>query len=206
MPLRALTSYPRLLSLAAGIAFLLSGGGLVQAAIIELEATLTGDQEVPPVATEASGTATIAFDPETRLFDLDLFVIGIGLDDLAGAGPNDTPVHIHRGPPGVNGPIIVDLGFMSDFFEDEGGLRLVISGELLGGQQGELFTAPAGNAAVMLAGNTYINVHTQAFPAGEIRGQIISAQVPPPTPIPLPGSALLLGLGLVGMAWARREY
>ena len=54
----------------------------------------------------------------------------------------------------------------------------------------------AANVADLLAGNTYLNLHTATFPAGEIRDQL--------TPVPVPAAVWLLGSGLIALHGAGR--
>lgn len=74
----------------------------------------------------------------------------------------DTPIlaHIHRGVAGVNGPIVVDL--VPPDAGDPGASSGCVSEsdkELLG----EIQNRPVG---------FYVNVHTERFPAGAVRGQL----------------------------------
>ncbi len=66
--------------------------------------TLSGANEVPPVATDASGSATVTFTVSagTVSYDLQVDISNFDMDDLA-AG------HFHNGMPGENGPIVENI-------------------------------------------------------------------------------------------------
>jgi hypothetical protein len=118
-------------------------------------ATLSGANEVPPSGSTATGTATIERDGD----EVDFTVTVNGLTAV-------TMAHIHSGAAGVNGPIRVNL-FL-------GPTTGTVNGQLVSGT----FTATDVQTIsfdVLLnelrTGAAYVNVHTTAFPAGEIRGQ-----------------------------------
>jgi hypothetical protein len=111
--------------------------------------------------------------------------------------------HIHRGPVGVNGPVI--FGFIGSPFNDTNPNDVVVApfGSGVGGTVTAKWDAGEGNGTTLtaelpnlLAGNTYINFHTIQFGGGEIRGQI--------SKIPEPGTLALLGLALGALALRRR--
>jgi hypothetical protein len=160
---------------------------VASADIITYNFNLDGGQEVPPNASGAVGAAQLVYDTDTMMYDMDLMAFGIGLGDLLDVGPNSTPVHVHMAPAGANGPIVVDLGFASSFFDDGLGIRLQINDALFGGTQGGVDSDPAVVRDALLAGNLYVNIHTSTYGGGEIRGQIV----------PEPASLALMLLGLV---------
>ena len=120
------------------------------AAIIPLTATIDGLQETPPNASPASGSATMSLDTDTNTLNMTCTFSGL-------VAPQ-TAAHIH-GPaaPGVPAGILVPLPV----------------GQIIN-QSFVLSDAVEGH---VLAGLTYINIHTQAFPGGEIRGQIVQEPV-----------------------------
>ncbi len=154
---------------------------------------LSGDQQVPPNGSPAVGAAELIYDEDDQTFSLDMMIFGITLDDLFNVGPNSTPVHIHNAPTGQNGAIVIDLGFLATFQEDGLGIRLQIDNVLFGGQQGNLFTDPNTNEDALFAGELYVNIHTNDFNSGELRGQIV------PTP------ASVLTLAALGLFASRRR-
>jgi hypothetical protein len=116
---------------------------------------LTGAQEVPPVATAASGSGQI-----TVLSDQSI------TGSVKITGMVAKAAHIHEGAPGKAGPVIIPLTKTSDDT-----WSVPVNAKLTASQ----YTA-------YLAGNLYVNVHSAAQPAGEIRGQITP---PPPPPRPM---------------------
>lgn len=84
-----------------------------------------------------------------------------------------TAAHLHLGAKGANGPVIVPL-FTGP--QKTGSFTRVLAkgtitqADLTGPMAGKTF---ADLAAAVLAGQTYVNVHTVKSPNGQIRGQII---------------------------------
>jgi CHRD domain len=86
---------------------------------------------------------------------------------------NVTAAHIHSGKTGANGPILVTL------FKTESPSSKPINGILTSGNltNADLEGPMAGKTLIDLTkamelGETYVNVHSEEFPNGEIRGQI----------------------------------
>ncbi len=114
---------------------------------------MTGAQEVPPTTSTATVTFNGMFNPANNMMTLGI--------TFSGLSSNTTGAHIHRAAVGVNGPIIVDLAGL--------GFPLGVTS----GTFTATFAFPAGDVASFTANNTYINIHTQTLPGGEVRGQIM---------------------------------
>lgn len=167
------------------------------AAILSANFGLSGAQEVPANGSSELGIGAIDYDTTTNTFDMTLFVVGIPLSELRPTGPNATPVHIHLAPAGANGPIVIDLGFLASFQQDGLGISLTAMGVTAGGTYGGVISDPATVIQAFIDGNLYVNIHTESFPGGEIRGQI------PRLPIPTPATATLMGIA--GLVAAKRR-
>ncbi len=135
------SSSPRRLATALVVAGLVAGSAAAQ--VEHLTARLTGDQQVPPVASAALGWATVQVDTGSGRTQIFCHVEGL------------TPVaaHLHLGAAGQNGGVMVGLSGGPANWTGTGTLN-------------------ATQVQAVLSAGTYINVHTQANPGGEIRGQV----------------------------------
>jgi hypothetical protein len=107
---------------------------------------LTGAQEVGPVATAAFGGGELFIDTDVNTVTYRIV--------FGGMGSAETAAHIH-GPaaPGVNAGVLVALP--------------------AGNPKVGVWAYAEAQEADILAGRTYVNVHSVANPAGEIRGQVV---------------------------------
>ena len=107
--------------------------------------TLSGSNEVPPVSTSATGTATVTIKPDHSVVVKESVT-----------GMTATASHIHEAAAGTNGPVIVPFTKTADnTFAASDAAKLTDS-------QYESFKA----------GKLYVNVHSAAHPGGEIRAQL----------------------------------
>lgn len=126
----------------ASVAVALSlGAGPAAAA----ELKLSGDNEVPPVKTSASGSGTITVASD-----------GAVSGSVKTSGVDGTMAHIHVGAAGSNGPVIIPLTKGAD------GTWTVPAGAKLNEDQMKSYKA----------GALYVNVHSEANKGGEIRAQL----------------------------------
>jgi Cu/Zn superoxide dismutase len=143
----------------------------------EFSARLTGDKEVPPVDSDATGRIRLTANSQQDALDYQLSV-----SNLNGVA---TGAHIHRGSAGTNGPIVANLNIRGTFAGASasasagGGSAMTststggtitsadLKGPLEGKQVSDLIK-------LIEDGKAYVNVHTRQHPNGEIRGQLTS--------------------------------
>ncbi len=150
-------------TLAALLPFLLLTGLGCEDVVRSFEALLSGSWIIPPVTTAATGEAVINLDAGDTEVSYKLTVEDI--ENVASA-------YIYLAPSGQTGEIIAHLypgptkpGPFSGVLA-ENSLRVAdLKGPLAGEPMSRMIT-------VLRAGSTYVQVNTDSFPNGEIRGQI----------------------------------
>jgi hypothetical protein len=122
-----------------------------------------GGNEVPPVDAQGQCQALFALTADGTGLQYSLIVANI---------ESVTQAHIHLAPAGANGGVVAFLfGFVPEGETTNGTLAqgIITDADLIGALAGMTI---ADLLAELEAGNAYVNVHTQAHPAGEVRGQI----------------------------------
>lgn len=140
-----------------------------QAAVYTLDLALSGEYEVLPNPSTATGILIGTYDNVTNVLDFTMMFNGL-------TGPT-TSAHFHKAGPGMNGPVQIGLvgfplGVTSGYYSD----AYVLTPE----QETDL-----------LCGLWYINIHTTAYPGGEIRSQLKEGMTI--------GELTPLGIGLTGL-------
>jgi hypothetical protein len=142
-------------------------------------ATLSGTEVVPPVKTSGTGMANFEVSENSLSYQVNILNTA-----------KVTSVQIHKGTPGTNGdaiatvfkpkdngrnlienmPKISDISSTtqrSSSFSYSGNIdELALTGPLKGKTVSDLVLA-------MQSGETYVVVHTEDYPKGELRGQIL---------------------------------
>lgn len=115
---------------------------------IEFRATLAGSSEVPGNPSTATGTSTLTFNKDTKIFTVTTTYSGIAT--------TVTGAHIHKAAVGTAGGIIFPFGSAL------ASPIVFTSAALTADQETDL-----------MAHLYYTNVHSTTYPGGEIRGQLI---------------------------------
>jgi hypothetical protein len=109
-----------------------------------INVTLSGSEEVPPLSVPGSGRGSFTIGEDGSVSGS---VTTTGVEGMA--------AHIHQGPRGQDGPVIIPLT-----------------------KSGDTYTAPRGakltdaQMQAFKAGNLYVNVHTARNKGGEVRAQL----------------------------------
>ncbi|MEC4985303.1 MAG: choice-of-anchor I family protein [Oscillatoria sp. PMC 1068.18] len=159
---------------------------------------LTGSQEVDPVTTDATGTAILSLNEAGNALEYSITVSGLDFGNLLGIDPQTadtgddvTMLHFHNAVRGANGGVV--FGIISPN-QDDDDLSLTLNADgstTISGVWEETdtanqplsdFLADLQNADAGEDVPLYLNVHTNEFPGGEIRGQIVGGTLEQLTP------------------------
>lgn len=133
------------------------------AQVVQMAATLSAGDETPALLSGAVGTAEVGVDVTNKELSITLRVFNLPTASTAG--------HIHVGPKGVAGPIVIDFpnipGRTGDF-----ALTFRVNQAAMRVQSALGINTMDDVIQAITGGNAYVNIHSTTNPAGEIRGQL----------------------------------
>lgn len=183
----------------SALVFVLFVSDVGYASPITFAGVISGSNEDPVTGSPGTGNAIVMYDPSTHLLSLN--VVFSGLEAAT------TAAHIHCciAPPGNTGVATTTPSFVgfpldvtSGTFVNSFDLTLASSWNpaFITANGGTVAGAEAALAAGLESDMAYFNIHTTAFPNGEVRAFLV--------PVPEPGSILLALAGLAGLVWVQR--
>ena len=181
------------------VTILLGCASVAHADVHNFTTALSGDREVPPNSSPATGMASVLIDDAANTMSLHVTFSG-----LVGT---TTAAHIHcctaepgMGDSGVATTLpsfaMFPLGVTSGTYDKTLDLlsASTYNPAFITAAGGTLALAEAQLLSGLATGSSYFNIHTSAYPGGEIRGFLVAA------PIPAPGELTMLVMGLAGLA------
>ncbi len=149
------------------LSFMLLFAFVASAQGTKFEAQLSGKNQSPAVDTPAHGVATFQISADGKSLSYRVSVTDI---------ENVSMAHIHMGPAGEEGPVVAWLYpskppavVKKGKFTGVLARGTLTAANLAGPLEGKTI---ADLVEQIKAGKAYVNVHTEKYPAGEIRGQI----------------------------------
>lgn len=131
---------------------------------VALHATLIGSEEVPIVLTGAVGTVNINVDTVSLELTVDMRVFNLPTGSTAS--------HIHVGPPGIGGPVVIDFPIARGITGDTTLNFRLHDGPAFHPRPEIGIITWADAVQAIVGGNSYVNVHTSGNGGGEIRGRL----------------------------------
>jgi hypothetical protein len=185
------------------VTILLSCASAAHADVHNFTTTLSGAKEVPPNTSPGTGAATVVIDDAANTMALHVTFSG-----LAGT---TSAAHIHccTAEPGTDSAGVATtvptfsmfpLGVTSGTYDVTLDLlsASTYNPAFVTAAGGTLALAEAQLLAGLATGTSYFNIHTSAYPNGEIRGFLDAALIPEP------GTLAMWVMGLAGLAGVRR--
>lgn len=188
-------------TLRASILVALFFGSTAHASLITYQADLTGSAEVPPTGSPGTGFAQVFIDTVAQTMRVSV--------EFSGLLGQTTASHIHcctaspgvgnagvatQTPSFINFPLGVTSGtYTSPLFD------LTVASTYNSAfvtAEGSVANAESALLAGLAAGDTYLNIHTNVQPGGEIRGVLVVT--------PEPATLLITAVVLLGLAFAKR--
>ncbi|HYW32802.1 MAG TPA: CHRD domain-containing protein [Gemmatimonas sp.] len=173
MPFRPVAR-SRALSTLSLVGLLLAGGVLASCSdddnpvtptpLVRFRAALVGSEEVPPVASAATGNSEFTLSRTNDTLYVNITVNGLS---------NVRFGHFHTGARGANGGVVAFLvdgpPTLTGVQNGRIGKQFITAANLVNSLAGQPLSALIDQ---MRAGGIYVNLHTDANPGGELRGQI----------------------------------